>query len=310
MITKWSFITIGCLLGTLTFGQNQGPVLNPRQQALQQAYNSPIDFWGKVVDQNGNPIAGAKVTFTIDKQMGEGDENKPKVTVLSKAGGLFSLTGQTGAGIVVYVSKEGYYSTEDQSAAALNYFLKSSNNQVSFRRAGKVESFPTDTEPTIFVLSQKGPAVGNLIHRHVRVPIPKDGTPVDIELTQGRVVKTGHGDLQVESWVTDNGKDVVHPFPWKCRVTILGGGLSPRTGKLDFQAPASGYQPQEETDMAVTASPWSKDMNRQYFLQLSGNRYARVRFWMVNGGSNFLNLDYYLNPQSGNRNLESISQGP
>jgi len=311
MITKRTFIIIGCLVGTLSFGQDQNPNpnLTPKQQAMQQAYNSPIDFWGKVVDQNGNPVAGATVTFSVDSQPWE-EEDQRKVTMLSGANGLFSLTGKKGVGIVVYVSKEGYYSTEDQSAAALNYFFKSKNNQVSFRRAGKMESFPTEAQPTVFVLTQKGPAATNLVHKHVRIPIPKDGTPVDIDLAQGRVVAAGQGDLQVESWVTDNGKDVVHPFPWKCRVSVLGGGLQPRTGKLDFQAPSGSYQPQDEVDMSATASPWSKSMNKQYFLQLSGNRYARMRFWMVNGGPNFLNLDYDLNPQAGNQNLESAKQTP
>ena len=45
-------------------------------------------------------------------------------------------------------------------------------------------------------------------------------------------------------------------------------------------------------------------MVRQYFLHLNGDRYVRMRFWMINGGNNFVDLDYYLNPQSGDRNLE------
>jgi hypothetical protein len=313
MSTKQTLIFIGCLICTLSFGQDQNASqnanLNPRQQALQQAYDSPINFWGKVVDQNGNAIEGAKVTFTIDSHMGE-DDGKPKVTVLSDAGGLFSLTNKKGAGIVVYVAKEGYYSTEEQSAAAVNYFLKTTNNLTSFRRGGKSEPFPTEAQPTVFVLTQKGPEAANLGHKRLRVPVPKDGTPVNIDLTQGRVAAAGQGDLQVQSWVTDNGADVVHPFAWKCRVTVLGGGLQVRTGKLAFQAPPGGYQAQDEVDMSATASPWSKDMKKEYFLQLSGNRYVRMRFWMVCGGGNFLNLDYYLNAQPGDHNLESAKSTP
>jgi len=309
MMLKQTLFIIGCLIGTLSFGQDPDPNQNPRLQALQQAYNSPIDFWGKVVDQNGNPVAGATATITLDSQWNDYD-NKPKVTVFSDAHGLFSLTGKKGIGIVVYVSKDGYYSTEEQSAAALNYFFKTSNNQNSFYRGGTKEPFPTEAQPTVFVLTQKGPSAANLMYKHIRIPMLKDGTPVDIDLAQGRVVSAGQGDLRVESWVTDNGKDVVHPFPWKCRVTVLGGGLQSRAGEIDFQAPSGGYQPLDEVDMPATASRWSNKMMKQYFLQLKGNRYARMRFWMINGGNNFLSLDYYLNPQAGNQNLESVKQTP
>jgi len=69
MKTKWALIIIGCLAGTLLFGQNQDPNLNPKQQALErfqeQVAKNPINFWGKVVDQNGAPIEGATGTLTL-----------------------------------------------------------------------------------------------------------------------------------------------------------------------------------------------------------------------------------------------------
>jgi hypothetical protein len=305
MKTKWSFIIIGCLAGTLAFGQNQNANLNPKQQAMEQAANSPINFWGKVVDQNGAPIEGATAKISVTGKLFDEDEDNPKIVVLSDASGLFSLTGKTGLGISVWVSKDGYYSISGQADASLNYFLKSKNPLISFNRAGTNVPFPTEQQPTIFTLTKKGQSAANLIHKFIRVPIPKDGTPVDINLAQGRVAPAGQGDLQVQSWVTDNGKDVVHPFAWKCLVKVLGGGLQTRAGKLDFHAPSSGYQPQEQVAMANGDEHWSKSMHKQSFLQLSGNRYARVRFEMINGGNNLLNLDYFLNPTPGDTNLES-----
>ena len=140
--------------------------------------------------------------------------------------------------------------------------------------------------------------------------MPKDGTPVYIDLAQGRVVAAGQGDLQVESWVTDNGADHVHPYPWRCRVTVLGGGLRPRAERLDFKAPSGGYQSTDEVAMSTGGDHWSKDMIKQYFLQISGNRYVRMRFEMVSGGHNILNLDYDLNPKASDNNLESAKWSP
>ena len=303
MKTKWSLIIVGCLTGALAHAQGTG--LEARKQAFEQASHSPINFWGKVVDQNGNPIEGVTATFSLTSDMFS--EDNPKTVVLSDANGRFSLTEKTGLGISVWVTKDGYYSISGEADASLNYFQKSKNPLFSFRRGGTNEPFPTEQQPTIFTLTKKGQPAANLIRKHLRVPMPKDGTPVDIDLVQGRVIAAGQGDLQVESWVTDNGKDVVHPFPWKCHVTVLNGGLQLRSRPLAFQAPTGGYQSKDEASMSPGGDHWSKDMNRQYFLQISGNRYVRMRFEMVSGGNNFLNLDYFLNPKPGDTNLESAN---
>jgi hypothetical protein len=47
-------------------GQDQ----NPRAQTWAEALKSPIDFWGKVVDQNDKPIMDATVTITVSDHRG------------------------------------------------------------------------------------------------------------------------------------------------------------------------------------------------------------------------------------------------
>ena len=306
MKTKWTLIIIGCLAGTLSFGQNQNPKQQAMEQFQEQVAKNPTDFWGKVVDQNGAPIEGAMATFDFGPKTLDDDADESKINVLTDAKGLFSLTGKKGWGFSVWVSKDGYYSVSNEADATLDYFRRIKSPETLFNRGGTWQPFPTEQQPTIFTLTKKGQPATNLIYKFIRVPIPKDGTPVDIDLAQGRVALAGQGDLQVQTWVTDNGKDVVHPFPWKCLVKVLGGGLQLRAGILDFHAPTSGYQPQDEASMAKVAEHWSKGMHKQYFLQLSGNRYARVRFEMIHGGANLLNLGYFLNPKPGDTNLEPV----
>jgi len=264
-----------------------------KKKALEEAYQAPIDFWGKVVDRGGKPIEGADAKFTINSDL-DPYGNLPTEHVQSDANGLFSLTEKKGLSLSVWVSKDGYYSTSEQSGANLNYSLK----------GGVGQSFPSTEKPMVFVLKKKGQSA-NLIHKQIQIPIPKDGTPVEINLTQGATAAADQGDLKVASWVTDNGKDVVHPYPWKCQITVPGGGLQERTGALNFEAPPDGYQPQDTVSMSAESLPWKRDLMQQYFLQISGDRYVRMSFWMHNGRSNFLDLDYYLNPQAGDRNLES-----
>jgi len=270
---------------------NTGP--EGKKKALDEAYKAPIDFWGKVVDQDGKPIEGADAKFTINTEP-DPYGNLPTEHVQSDGDGLFSLTGKRGLSLSVWVSKDGYYSTSEKSGANLNYSLKGGVNQ----------PFPTSDNPTLFVLKKKGSPAA-LVHKQLQLQIPKDGAPVEVNLAQGRVTGAGQGDLKIESWVAPNGKDVAHTYPWKCQVTVTGGGLQVKTGDLDFEAPTDGYQPQEEVAMAANAPQWKRDMMREYFLQVSGGRYVRMSFWMHNGASNFVDLDYYLNPQAGDRNLES-----
>jgi hypothetical protein len=274
------------------------------QRFEEQVAKNPTDFWGKIVDQDGAPIAGATATFNLGPKTLDDDADESKITVLTDINGRFSLTGKKGGGFSVWISKDGYYSDPDQASASLPYWRKMLYPQTTFNRNGTWQPFPTEQQPTIFTLIKKGQPAANLIYKYIRVPIPKDGTPVDVNLAQGRVASAGQGDLQVQTWVTDNGKDLVHPFPWKCLVKVLGGGLQIRAGKFDFHAPSSGYLPQDQVSMAIGGGHWSQSVDKQYFLQLSGNRYARIEFEMVHGGSNLLNLRYYLNPTPGDTNLE------
>jgi hypothetical protein len=155
-VTQWAVFIVGLFTGILSFGDEQNSSLDPRQQAIEKAYSSPIDFWGKVVDEDGRPIPGVTVTFTIDDFSSAFQDDKPQTTALSDANGLFSLTGKKGVGLQVSVSKSGYYSTGDRSGADLNYLSKASENRTSFFRGGTKEPFPTRSQPTIFVLAKRG----------------------------------------------------------------------------------------------------------------------------------------------------------
>ena len=76
-----------------------------KRLALWQA---PIDFYGKVIDENSNAVrVGAQVTFhwaEVPTELG----NRTSATE-SDVNGLFSLRGQRGPDLSVLISKDGYY---------------------------------------------------------------------------------------------------------------------------------------------------------------------------------------------------------
>jgi Carboxypeptidase regulatory-like domain len=260
-----------------------------KQAAFLQLFNTPISFWGKVVDEKGDPVSNATVELgTADRPWEEGASYER----ITDEKGLFSITDVKGLSISVDVSKDGYYKTS-RSRGQFSYAQPSAN---------KVP-LPTPDNPTVFELRKTG-QFESLVHVDSFIKVPRDGTPVDISLETGRPVAAGDGALRVEAWTNDQLDDPQGHYDWRCRISVPDGGLTERKGEFDFEAPANGYRPSDEINMPRTAESWSPQVSREYFLKLADGRYARIRFEMVAGGDNFISIHSYLNPKLGHRNLE------
>jgi Carboxypeptidase regulatory-like domain len=254
-------------------------------------FKRPINFYGKVLDENWQPIAGANVEL-VPNDDPTGREKYSRYSTKTDAKGYFSMTGMHGIGINVDVSKEGYYRTEDSYAIF--------EHEHPSGRLRQIPSNPQD--PALFFLRKKGEAAA-LIHAYERPRrVPKDGSPAEVSLTTGEKVSSG-GDFKIECWVSDqDGK----PYPWKCRLSVPRGGLIKRKSEFDFIAPESGYAESDDLEMPQvppTGQQWSDLAAQDYFVKTSKGQYARMRFEINTGDPTFYVLESYLNP-SGSRNLE------
>jgi len=254
---------------------------------IHQIYQSPISFWGKVVDQNQQPVDGVHIHYeAVDRPWESGD----KYDGSSDETGLFLISGVHGIGLYVRVSKEGYYQLGDKS---MRGFHTGSSDM------------PTKDNPAIFELRKMG-ETEPLIVKGVGKKIARDGTPVQINLTTGQTYNVQNGDMQVQAWTNDASVPVnsgLH-YDWRCKITIPGGGLQPRAGDFNFEAPSAGYQPSDEIDMPANDIQWRDNAKRSYFLQLKNGEYARIDFQMIAGGDHFFEITSYLNPIPGHRDLE------
>jgi hypothetical protein len=262
------------------------------QKGLEE-WKTPIQFYGKVVDDHTNPVQAAQISFDCN-------DLSPKGTSLyhaqSDANGLFSIRGITGKLLGVKVSKDGYYSYQPFGA--------------DFYYAGQNQNFvPDPANPVTFRLKKKGLAEP-LVHIHAPMgggkgfKVSKEGTPLEISLTKGTITPLGQGDLRVQCWTDDQSKLPGQKYNWKCQIAIPNGGISQSTNDLDFQAPVDGYQPIDVIEMPVTLETgWASRAKRNYFLRLASGNYARITFEMIAGGDHFFLLESFLNP-SGSRNLE------
>lgn len=252
-------------------------------------WKAPIEFYGKVVDQNNQAVSEADIRITWTDQSPTGQS---ELRVQSDQNGLFSIKSIRGYQLGVHVNKERYYT--------------SSTEEKYFRFAGLGETFiPNSSNPVIFHLKRKGEAA-ELVKQNKSFLIPKDGTPVEISLLTGKVVHGGQGDIKIECWTMDQGFDPIHPQPydWRSRLSVPGGGMIETTEEYPSNAPEAGYQPFTEIYMpAALGRSWTDSAMKQYYLRLRDGNYARIAFKMMAHGNHGCRIVSFLNPDK-SRNLE------
>jgi hypothetical protein len=255
---------------------------------------TPILFYGRVIDTDGNPVPQAQVKASFCAfPFGT---NIPDDTIADNEG-RFWIFGH-GMGVGIQTSKTGYYILEQESNGNFAYVAAAS-------ATGQSQWHASSSTAAIFRLRKMGqtePLIYKPTHGGL---IARDGTPIQINLSADPS-RGVHPDIELQCWTYD--KDVPlnsnHGFNWRCKIAVLGGGLQPRKGEFDFIAPENGYQPIDEINMEGTNPKWRSSQSRDYFLKLADGTYARINLSIGAGGYNAFAITSYLNPIAGHRNLE------
>lgn len=264
---------------------------------IENAFAAPIAFYGRVIDQNGNPVAGASVDYSpIDNFR----SSATHYTGLSDAGGYFSIKDIQGIALSVGVDKRGYYPVADK-------YDKSPSSSATFAYGMGPDSYrqspPTKDKPAIFVLQKMGETVPLVYRPERQYKVPKNGEPVEIDLETGRQVQKGN--IRFERWANDQSKNEKGRFDWSFKISVPNGGIIERKGDFDFEEPGGGYE--ENADISMPTSlgdKWQYTVKKGYFLKLPEGNFARLNVTIFGGHNNSLVLESFLNPTPGDRNLE------
>ena len=268
------------------------PIASPwnRMAAILQ---TPFQFYGIVLDQDGKPVVGAQVEAAVLNNFKEGGT---PVSATSDAAGKFSIQSH-GASLHVNVAKSGYYQVDRGG------IRKPSSQGFDFgvdQGRGVHRSDPES--PDVFNLRKAGNPVP-LERLAATSKVTRDGSPVAVRLS-----KTSNVALQIRCWTVEDGKTPTDPYNWRCEMIVEGGSMQEVADEDSFSAPEGGYAPSAVIDMpkSLGDKDWHSRATRNYWLRFPDNTFARIEFRMIAGGDHFADIGGYRNPSANIRNLEPI----
>jgi hypothetical protein len=241
-----------------------------RQQDPLYQWRTPIEFFGKVVDQDGHPIpaATAKVSWsgTAEKYGGDGVGHR---TLTSDSNGLFELTGVQGKGIDVRVSKDGYH-------------VPQTSNMQGFEYAGFWE--PTFIEP-----DKKRPVIFTLVKRLEAEPTYRIGKRLflkppaletSLDLLSEAVQTSSPADIKVR-FTRPPDANYEKRFDWSVTIEGENGAeLAVSTEEFMLRAPADGYVPKIVREYKQAPGNQREDIHF-YVRSVSRKLFAAVEFEMA-----------------------------
>jgi hypothetical protein len=243
---------------------------------------SPLIYYGKVVDESNQPIANVQVSYTANAVDESRQEVFNKGTVTSDERGLFKIDGINGIGLMLQISHPNYYPYPENSTGF---------DKRSIPRIGYFSD--SEEKAELFRMHSKGHPVP-LIFRSGGFHAPNDGSIANFPL-RGNTRAEILGQLQIQGW---NGlRSDTNSYDWKVQLTMPEGGIVESTNYFDFVAPETGYS--QNLDFQVSGSEMAR---KQYFLKLPSG-YIRFKLEIIMGKDMFVSGDYYYNPD-GSRNLE------
>lgn len=281
-----------------------------------KAANIEIKFNGRVIDQNGEPVEGARVSVSVNARREDvvtqilniGSENtKLSETetreVYSDGQGAFSVTDLSGVSVVVQeIEKDGYL------YQAKRHFYFDNFSPESLKQA-------TDEQPATFVLWKKGDAQALIKTKFRMVLGPGEHNTaktvhlVDLPKNPGYV---DQGDFRVTVYNEGQGRGERNrplrlEYDWWVNIEAVNGGILSTNDFWLYAAPSGGYQKSLRIGKKSGAPDWRSETEqdmRVYFK--SHNNFGSAIIKIVadaQGGLGVIMKDILINP-NGSRNLE------
>jgi hypothetical protein len=277
---------------------NQLPGVNDRQktneiQQYMESQNKRVEFYGRVVDQDGSPLTDARVkgevlhvTVVVPTAWGDEDEIVP-IERATDSMGRFEIQGISGRAVELKsIQKNGY------EAEPVKRSWRTSEG--SFEKPILFKMWRTNIHERL-IIGEKPFDV-----------IP-DGRAYFINLTDDTISKTvDHSDLKV--WIRYTNQVIRgRLYDWSAGIEVTDGGLQAVDSYSMYVAPTDGYVQSFNSQQQIKGGQRGEIGERCFYLTLkNGREYGRMTINLIapfnDQTSGLIRLSYAINP-SGSRIL-------
>lgn len=268
-----------------------------------EAGNVPINFWGRVVDQDEMPLPGVRIAYRYSVHHGNdqgvawiGHETRKGETV-SDGDGSFAITNFNGHDLTIEsFSKPGYVYRKRYSLA-----YKFGGNMPSMRFE------PRRDKPVRFAMADER-ILEPLVHVRGDLQVSGDGAVGRWNLWSGEPDDDGElaVSLRRESAVLDRTERL---SAWSGDLQVVGGEIMEAAwGEDVHRAPETGYSatvvyPREDPKEGVGV--------RSFYLRTRNGNYGRIQVELYpddDGSIARCSISGDMNPRPGSRNLEPTEE--
>jgi hypothetical protein len=277
---------------------------NPKaamMKGLLDAAKDKIKFYGKIIDQNNQPVTDATVEFTTGASYGFG--NPKRYRTHSNALGVFVVKNVTGSSLSIEsIKKEGY---------EIKVLEIGGRTFWPFVSASRTQIWTDYTQDNPFIYrAWKGEAIDLKTVKMMLAKFTVDEQPYTVNLLKyvDYVVKgkNDEGDLWVEFYRSDGASNKTK-FDWHVIITVPDGGLIETDDVYMNHAPENGYRQSVTIDYPRDRDDWVRKIdNKKFYIKSRGGEiYGRVSIdirpiWAKNYAA--FNINFALNT-NGSRNL-------
>lgn len=259
------------------FKSTRYPPETPEEKAMWEWWNTmmkldpafewktPIEFYGKVVDQFGEQVPGA--TVDISWTMVNGSRTTQRVT---DSAGLFEFTREKGKHMSVFVSKDGYLPTRESKGG----YEYAAFHEPQFH-------VPDKAAPVVFRLQRLMES-----EPYYEFPVygrfPADGTPIRLSLADGKL--GAGGELLYRVKLEETGKQ--EPGYSVVVEATDGIEIAATSEEFPFLAPESDYVSRLEVHQRPGNPDYHNPTVLKLYVKLPGGKYAYVgttaTLWVTN----------------------------
>jgi hypothetical protein len=262
--------------------------------AFAKKNNVPISFYGRVVDQDNNPLQGAVVDFLVTTipmiPIPWGPSEKIIVTCATDQNGLFSLEGKRGSGLnITGLAKQGYRES--------GYYPQAS---VRCEPHDPQRHIPERNKPVEFMMIRDDlPKAEEVLSRQLLLNWNAENTTIDFGSTIGKLEFTA-------SRIGRDANDTTKKFEWEVKMKAIGFTMTKLQSKNERMAPREGYSSMGRVGFSPDKQTWKHQTEESYAIQTNNGAYGLMKLSVYgdgNDGGVSGRVTVYLN-KSGARNID------